>query len=122
MLYHNKVSVLLEMPQKNLAEQFWTIVEDHCIENVILLVKENEKVAEFYPKLDDIFRMKNLEIYLDSAERTNKNIMLLAFNLQNKVIDVKKCCKYNCKLSSICIVREIILNSFLIVYRSFRRK
>ncbi|VDI58963.1 Hypothetical predicted protein [Mytilus galloprovincialis] len=90
MLYHNNVSVLLEMPQKNLAEQFWTIVEDHCIENVILLVKENEKVEKFYPKLDDIFRMKSLEIYLDSAERTNTNIMLLAFNLQNKTTQKKR--------------------------------
>ncbi|CAC5378594.1 ADAMTS5 [Mytilus coruscus] len=83
-LYHNNVSVLLEIPQKNLAEQFWTIVDDQCIENIIFLVQENEKVTEFYPTLDDIFRLKNFEIYLNSAERTNKNIMLLTFNLQNK--------------------------------------
>ncbi|XP_052067309.1 uncharacterized protein LOC127706690 [Mytilus californianus] len=83
-LYNNKVSILLEVPQKNLAEQFWTIVDDHCIETIILLVKENEKVTEFYPTIDDVFRINNFEIYLDSVERKNKNIKLLTFNLDNK--------------------------------------
>ncbi|CAC5384313.1 HMCN [Mytilus coruscus] len=73
-----------EVPQKNLAEQFWTIVDDHCIETIILLVKENEKVTEFYPMIDDVFRMNNFDVYLDSAERKNENIKLLTFNLENK--------------------------------------
>ncbi|CAC5378577.1 unnamed protein product [Mytilus coruscus] len=81
---NNNVSILLEVPQKNLAKRFWTIVDDHCIETIIILVRENEKVTEFYPTIDDVFRMNNFEIYLDSAERKNKHIKLLTFNLYNK--------------------------------------
>ncbi|XP_071122519.1 receptor-type tyrosine-protein phosphatase alpha-like [Mytilus edulis] len=83
-LHNNNVSVLLEIPQNSLAERFWTLIDDHSIENIILLVKENEKVSEFYPTLDGIFKMNNFEISLDSAERTHKIIMMLTFNLQNK--------------------------------------
>ncbi|VDI17039.1 Hypothetical predicted protein [Mytilus galloprovincialis] len=83
-LHNNNVSILLGIPQNSLAEQFWTLIDDHCIENIILLVKKNEKVSEFYPTLDDIFKMNNFEISLDSAERTHKVIMMLTFNLQNK--------------------------------------
>ncbi|VDH96394.1 Hypothetical predicted protein [Mytilus galloprovincialis] len=83
-LYTNNVSVLLEPPQKDLAEQFWTIVDNQCVDNIILLAKGNEKISEFYPMLDDILRINYFEIYLDSAERMNKNIMLLTLNLQNK--------------------------------------
>lgn len=88
MLHNNNVSVLLEIPQNSLAEQFWTLIDDHSIENIILLVKENEKVSEFYPTFDDIFKMNNFEISLGSAEKTHKIIMMLTFNLQNKVIGV----------------------------------
>lgn len=90
MLYTNNVSVLLEPPQKDLADQFWSLVDNQCIDNIILLANGNEKISEFYPMLDDILIINNFEIYLDSAERMNKNIMLLTLNLQNKVIDVPK--------------------------------
>ncbi|XP_071182125.1 uncharacterized protein [Mytilus edulis] len=83
-LHNNNVSVLLEIPQNSLAEQFWTLIDDNSIENIILLVKENEKVSEFYPTFDDIFKMNNFEISLGSAEKTHKIIMMLTFNLQNK--------------------------------------
>ncbi|CAG2228628.1 Hemicentin-1,Coadhesin,Thrombospondin-2,Thrombospondin-1,Mucin-like protein [Mytilus edulis] len=83
-LYTDNVSILLEPPQKDIADQFWTIVDNQCVENIILLAKGNEKMSEFYPMLDDVMRINNFEIYLDSAERMNKHIMLLIFNLQNK--------------------------------------
>ncbi|CAC5368324.1 CNBP [Mytilus coruscus] len=60
------------------------MVDDCRVENIIFLVKENESVAEFYPKLDGIFKMQTLEIDLDSSEKPNKNILILTFNLLNK--------------------------------------
>lgn len=64
------------------------MVDDNGIENIILLVKESDTVAEFYPSLDGVLTMERLEVEMDSAQKKNKNMMLLTLNLQNKVIDV----------------------------------
>lgn len=61
------------------------MVDDRHVETIIFLVKDNALVTEFYPKLDDIFKMKNLEIDLNSSEKPSKNILFLTFNILNKV-------------------------------------
>ncbi|XP_071182139.1 uncharacterized protein [Mytilus edulis] len=61
------------------------MVDDNGIENIILLVKESDTVAEFYPSLDGVLTMERLEVEMDSAQKKNKNMMLLTLNLQNKI-------------------------------------
>lgn len=83
--YSDKISILFETPLKHISESFWSMVDDRHVETMIFLVKDNELVTEFYPKLDDIFKMKTLEIDLNSSEKPSKNILFLTFNILNKV-------------------------------------
>ncbi|CAG2220215.1 unnamed protein product [Mytilus edulis] len=82
--YSDEISILFETPLNHIYESFWSMVDDRHVETIIFLVKDNALVTEFYPKLDDIFKMKNLEIDLNSSEKPSKNILFLTFNILNK--------------------------------------
>ncbi|VDI83937.1 Hypothetical predicted protein [Mytilus galloprovincialis] len=77
------------VPQSNSIGQFWKFVSKNGVEQIILLNKENQQVAEFYPVSDKAIEMKYLRLELDSSEKKNKNLFLFHLQLKHQVQDRK---------------------------------
>ncbi|XP_076116882.1 uncharacterized protein LOC143084374 [Mytilus galloprovincialis] len=66
-------------------ENFWNMIYEKQIQNIILLAKMGEMIPELYPTLDDSVEINDLVIEMESAEKIHHNIQLLTFKLYNKV-------------------------------------
>ncbi|CAG2255856.1 unnamed protein product [Mytilus edulis] len=65
-------------------ENFWNMIYEKQIQNIILLAKMGEMIPELYPTLDDSVEINELVIEMESAEKIHHNIQLLTFKLYNK--------------------------------------
>lgn len=66
-------------------ENFWNMIYEKQIQNIILLAKMGEMIPELYPTLDDSVEINEFVIEMESAEKIHHNIQLLTFKLYNKV-------------------------------------
>ncbi|XP_063399136.1 uncharacterized protein LOC134683753 isoform X2 [Mytilus trossulus] len=78
------------LPDDGNIEQFWSMILNHNVENIIMMVQKNEKSSSFYPTQDDVFKVAMLEIEMQSSEKMNDNICLLRFSLSDKNTKTKK--------------------------------
>ncbi|XP_052067360.1 tyrosine-protein phosphatase 99A-like [Mytilus californianus] len=72
------------VPQSNSIEQFWEFVNKNGVEHIILLLKENQQVAEFYPGSHKPIQMNHFRLELDLSEKKNQNLFVFNVQLTNK--------------------------------------
>ncbi|VDI32931.1 Hypothetical predicted protein, partial [Mytilus galloprovincialis] len=78
------IFIFSSFPDDRYVEQFWSMIINHHIENIIMIVQKSEKTTSFCPTHEDVFKVAMLEIEMRSAEKTNDNICMLRFILHDK--------------------------------------
>ncbi|XP_071123087.1 uncharacterized protein [Mytilus edulis] len=78
------IFIFSSFPDDRNVEQFWSMIINHHIENIIMIVQKSEKTTSFCPTHEDVFKVAMLEIEMRSAEKTNDNICMLRFILHDK--------------------------------------
>ncbi|XP_076116652.1 uncharacterized protein LOC143084129 [Mytilus galloprovincialis] len=79
------IFIFSSFPDDGNVEQFWNMIINHHIENIIMIVLKSEKTTSFCPTHEDVFKVAMLEIEMRSAEKTNDNIYMLRLILHGKV-------------------------------------
>ncbi|XP_063400402.1 receptor-type tyrosine-protein phosphatase alpha-like [Mytilus trossulus] len=100
-------------------ENFWNMIYERKIQNIIVLAKKGEMIPELSPTLDESIEIDYLVIDMESAEKIHHNIQLLTFKLYNKKrrssiqIEIFKSCnsKYTDKYPAVdelsCLVDKV---------------